>query len=124
MTAIDKALKDLHDLNIDAVVVTDVPHGPVLVFSHCVRNGPRQGDCYKVGISFQEDAYPEYPPHFVHVAGLEETRLTRYAEYSAEGVFWKVFSVPPSDFWDRLPGRMKNMKTYVEVHLVRFWRDI
>lgn len=124
MAAIDKALLEFRDLGIDAGVVTGVPHGPVLVFVHRVKNGPRKGECYKIGISFQEDSYPEYPPHFVHVAELNGSKLTRHAQYTAEGVSWMAFSVPPSDFWDRLPGHMKNMKTYLGTHLERFWRDV
>ena len=72
-----------------------------------------------VGLSFQESAYPEYPPHFVHFKSSVQTAITKHSEHDFRGEQWSAYSLPPSDFWDRLELSQKNMKTYVNRHLIR-----
>jgi len=98
--------------------------GPIIAFDYYVKNGRHRGGTFKVGLSFQEDAYPEYPPHFVHIADLGPTDLTKHSSHQFNGTEWSVFSAPPSDFWDTLPQDAKNMETYVNRHLVRFWSEV
>ncbi len=126
MSAVETAKRELHDLGFDPKLVTDssCSHPPVIMFDYSVSIGVHRGTTFRMGISFQEDAYPEYPPHFVHVAGLSAARLTKHTHYTYEGVEWSVFSLPPSDFWDGLPPESKNMKTYVQRHLARVWAQL
>lgn len=126
MNAIETAKRELRELGFDPVVVSDpaCSHGPVLVFRYPVTHGPHRGTTFRIGISFQEDAYPEYPPHFVHVADLAGSRLTRHSSYQYQQTEWSVFSLPPSDFWDGLPPADKNMRTYLHRHLARVWAQI
>lgn len=120
MSAIDQVRQELNAFGIDAVVKHPAP-GPVVVFDFQVPTGRYRGNSFKMGISFQEDAYPEYPPHFVHVADIKGSNLTRHSTYSEGATTWSVYSFPPSDFWDSLPAEDKNMKTYIRRHLLRIW---
>lgn len=126
MTAIETIHHEFEDLGFDPRIkmFSGFNLGQVVVFDYVVDTGRYQGKRFSLGISFQEDGYPEYPPHFVHIADLPEATLTKHSVHQAEGVEWSVFSFPPSDFWDRLPPADKNMKTYLRRHLVRVWNQI
>ena len=123
MSAVETARRELRDLGFDPEIVTDpsCSHTPVLMFDYPVANGSHRGTTFRMGISFQEEGYPEYPPHFVHIARLQGTRLTKHSSYTYQDIEWSVFSLPPNDFWDALPPEGKNMKTYVYRHLTRVW---
>ena len=95
-----------------------------VAFKYRVRVGRCKGNHFRVGVAFQESGYPEYPPHFVWVAELTNARLPVHSTCHHQGVRWEAFSVPPSDFWDRLPPSEKNMKTYINRHLARFWNQV
>ncbi len=126
MSAIEKVQRELDDLEFKTEVVTDsaCSQPPVIMFDYSVNNGKHRGRKFRVGISFQEDAYPEYPPHFVHIASPPATRFTKYDSYTYQGLNWLVFSIPPSDFWDSLAPECKNMKQYVYRHLPRVWAQL
>ena len=96
----------------------------VLVFDYNVVSGRYKDKTFKIGISMQEEGYPEYPPHFIHIYNIASTYLTTHGEYDENDKTWKVFSVPPNDIWDKLSSKEKNMKTYVNTHLVRIWDQI
>ena len=85
-----------------------------------VEHGRYKGRTLAVGLSFQEDGYPEYPPHFVHLKSSVDTSIsTKHSVHDFEGEKWSAYSLPPSDFWDGLDSPQKNMKTYVRRHLLR-----
>lgn len=85
-----------------------------------VQNGRYKDKKLTMGLSFQENAYPEYPPHFVHLKSTVETKITtRHSVHQFEGEEWSAYSLPPSDFWDTLKPSQKNMKTYYARHLLR-----
>lgn len=91
-----------------------------VMFDIEVQNGRYEGKTLKVALSFQEESYPEYPPHFVHFQSSTTTgRFTRHFSYQFEGEEWSAYSLPPSDFWDKLNSSQKNMETYVRVHISR-----
>ena len=98
--------------------------GHAVVMEYPVQTGRYKGRTFKVALSFQEKGYPEYPPHFIHVADLPGQKLTPHSEHSSKGRQWKVFSVPPKDFWDGLPAEEKNMRTYMRRHMLRFWSEL
>lgn len=89
-----------------------------------VQNGRYKGQRLTLGLSFQEDAYPEYPPHFVHMRSIVQTNITRHSTHQFEGEEWSAFSLPPSDFWDALDPEQKNMKTYYARHLLRILNQL
>ncbi len=112
---------ELRGLDIEARVVPswNGAGGAGIVFPYRVQNGRFKGQTLHIGVSFQEAAYPEYPPHFLHFRGLEGTHFTRHSEHEFEGATWWTFSFPPTDFWDTLEPSQKNMRTYVRRHLLR-----
>ncbi len=126
MRAVETAKRELDDLGFHPKIVTDpsCSYPPVIMFNYTVTNGSHRGATFRMGISFQENAYPEYPPHFLHVADLPAARLTKHTSYRYQNVEWSVFSFPPNDFWDKLPPEAKNMKTYVYRHLTRVWSQL
>lgn len=126
MGAIDVVERELLELGYRPEV-TDVPgfgFGRVAIFRYPVSTGRYRGRTFRVGVGFQEEGYPEYPPHFVFVAELPHANFPKWATYRIECQEWSVFSFPPSDFWDGLAPTEKNMKTYLRRHLTRVWRDM
>lgn len=89
-----------------------------------VPTGRFKDQFFTLAIGFQEDSYPDYPPHFIYVADLPNAQLPVHSSFTYDNCQWKAFSVPPSDFWDTLPISEKNMKTFVNRHLLRFWSQI
>lgn len=94
------------------------------VIEYLVPVGRYRARHFKVGIGLQEEAYPEYPPHWICVESLPESNIHQHSEFTYGDANWKVFSVPPSDFWDGLPVLQKNMKTYFSRHMTRFWSQV
>ena len=123
---LDTVAAELRELGIDARVEpawSAFGNGAVL-FAFNPASGRLKDRQLRIALTFQEDAYPEYPPHFVHVCGLTSSKLTRHAEHEFSGEQWWAFSVPPSDFWDSLDPGEKNMRTYVWRHLTRVWDQL
>ncbi len=119
---VDAVARELRALDIEARVVQwGGAGGEGVIFPFDVPSGRLKGRTLQIGISFQEAAWPEYPPHFIHFLReqVEPTRFTRHSEHDFEGARWWAFSFPPSDFWDRLQPVQKNMNTYVKQHLLR-----
>lgn len=91
-----------------------------VVFDIEVQHGRYKGEILTLALSFQECAYPEYPPHFVHLKSpICAANITRHATHRFDGEEWSAYSLPPSDFWDRLASSQKNMSTYFRRHLLR-----
>ena len=117
---VDTVDRELRELGIESRVVRwNGAGGEAVVFQF-----EGLSERFDVGLSFQDAAYPEYPPHFIHVRGLNATNLTRHSEHEFEGALWWTFSAPPSDFWDTLEPSQKNMRTYVRRHLLRFLHQL
>ena len=125
-SAADEVTRELRGLGFSADVlrISGLGGDQAAVFDYPVDTGRYKGRTFRVGVSFQEAEYPEYPPHFVWVAGLQSPALPAHSNGSHDGVQWCAFSVPPSDFWDRLPSADKNMKTYMARHMRRFWNQM
>ena len=125
-SAADDITRELRRLGFaaDILHIHGLGGNPAAVFDYQVDTGRHKGRTFRVGVSFQESEYPEYPPHFVWVAGLPSATLPAHSNGRHEGVDWCAFSVPPSDFWDRLPAADKNMKTYMTRHMRRFWNQM
>ena len=89
-----------------------------------VQNGKYKGQQISLGLSFQENAYPEYPPHFIHLKSTIQSNISRHAVHEFEGEEWSSYSLPPSDFWDSLEPSQKNMKTYYWNHILRILEQL
>ncbi len=118
---------ELRDIGL-APRVVDFPEfsvsGRAVIFDVEVRHGTCKGQTLTVALSFQEDTYPEYPPHFVHLKSSIHTRITKHSTHEFEGENWSAYSLPPSDFWDKLESSRKNMKTYYQRHLMRVFAGL
>lgn len=120
--AISRVQAELAELGYETSV-RDSGQGTVVEFDYQVETGSREGETFRVGVSFQETNYPEYPPHWIHVSPpVDDGRggLQRYT--TADGQEWAAMSRSPSDIWDRLP--VKDMKNYMNEHVRRFWGHI
>ena len=126
MDALEKVANELIAINITPRITPDSAFcgQRAVVFEYPVEVGRYRGRVVEIAVSFQEDGYPEYPPHFVHVKGLVDAKLPEHSASEFENARWASFSVPPMDFWDGLPSTEKNMKTYIHRHLVRFLDQI
>lgn len=91
-----------------------------VVFQYTADSGRLKGERYTVGISFQEEGYPEYPPHFIHVRDVNPLGIAPHKTHTMEGRTWHAFSLPPLDIWDTGTFQ-KNMRTFKDVHMRRVW---
>ncbi len=119
---LERVSKELSDIGLAPRIVDfpDFPYsGRAVVFELDVRHGRRAGETLTLALSFQEDAYPEYPPHFVHLKSSVDTKIRKHSTHDFGGENWSAYSLPPNDFWDGLDPSNKNMRTYVRRHLLR-----
>ena len=95
----------------------------MVCFDYKIETGSRKGEPVRIGLSFQEEGYPEYPPHWIHVTPpISDGKAGVVDNYvDAQGHNWVAMSRPPGDLWDRLPT--KHMATYISEHLRRIWKD-
>ena len=97
--------------------------GSVVEFDYIVETGSNQGTTFRIGLSFQEAGYPEYPPHWIHVSPpVDDGRLNVRRYKTEDGRQWAAMSRPPSDIWDKLP--VKDARNYLNEHLRRFWSGL
>ena len=96
----------------------------VVEFDYCVEVGSLKGETVRLGLSFKETGYSEYPPHWIHVSPPVDDDLggsiKRYD--TDDGRQWVAMSRPPKELWDGLP--VKDMKAYLSGHMRRFWNCI
>ena len=125
---LEQVAEELRDIGLESRIV-DFPSFPAsrraVVLDIDVQHGRYKDDTLTLALSFQENAYPEYPPHFVHLKSSISTAIaTRHSTHDFEGEEWSAYSLPPSDFWDRLGSSEKNMRTYYQRHLLRVLAQI
>ena len=126
---LEQVAKELRDIGLAPRIVefSGFPTSPhAVVIEVKVQNGRYRGQTLTLALSFQENAYPEYPPHFVHLKSSIDPRIaaTKHSTHDFEGENWSVYSFPPSDFWDTLDPSQKNMKTYYRRHLSRIFAKL
>ena len=117
---VDKVQLELEELGYKTSL-RDSQQGTVVEFDYQVDVGTHMGETFRLGISFQETGYPEYPPHWIHVSPPVDDGLGGVVKpyTTTDGQVWVAMSRPPSDIWDKLPA--KNMKNYLSEHVRRFW---
>ena len=94
------------------------PHGEVVAISHVIDVGRLAGTSCQIGVSMQEQGFPVYAPHWIHIAPPIVDKKGSGQNYTNEhGTPWVAFSRPPK-YWDNLPN--KNMKTFLDEHVRRF----
>lgn len=127
MTSTESVCAELRELGYDPEALHNpglVGEGDIVFFDYRVPTGRYRGEVFRVGLSIQDPGYPEYPPHFVLVRSLPQAALHVHSTCRHEDQEWSAFSVPPGDFWDRLPPAEKTMRTYFRRHLQRFWSQV
>ena len=126
MTPAELICAELSELGLAprVVVAEGFFQNTAVVLEQNVPTGRFKNQTLTVAIGFQEHVYPDYPPHFIYVAELPDSRLPVHSSFEYDNRGWKSFSVPPSDFWDACPASEKNMKTFMNRHLLRFWSQI
>ncbi|MCY4001919.1 MAG: hypothetical protein OXF06_02115 [Bacteroidetes bacterium] len=120
---VNKIIEELQNLGFEPKMINLTSHSNIqraVMFNYKVETGSYKGNSIKMAISFQEDAYPEYPPHFVHFESkINLKKIPVHSFHHFEGQNWSVYSIPPSDFWDTLSSSEKNMGTYIKRHIQR-----
>ena len=98
--------------------------GPVVAFKYEIEAGSHKGELITVGLSFQEEGYPEYPPHWIHVTPpLDDGRGGSIQHYhEPPGREWLAMSRPPGPKWDRLAT--KTIHAFISEHLRCIWAEI
>lgn len=101
--------------------------GPVIDFDYVVESGKFKGRTFRLGIGTgdaPDGAYPEYPPHWLHVHPPVEVPGGGAVEpYEDDrGRKWVALSRPPGALWDELPS--KNMTHYLREHVRQFWHTL
>ena len=101
----------------------DTRIGAVVAFNYIIETGSYKGTPVLVGVSFQEEGYPEYPPHWIHVCPpVADGRGGSAQSYEMAGCQWLAMSRPPGRVWDQLPT--KHMYAYINEHLRKIWKDV
>ena len=126
MTPTDMICTELREMGLEPHIISanGFIQNTVVALHQKVPTGRLKDQTFRLAIGFQEASYPDYPPHFIYVAELPDSHLPVHSSFEYDNCHWKAFSVPPSDFWDNLPTAQKNMKTFVNRHLLRFWNQI
>ena len=101
----------------------DWQNGRVVAFPYKIEAGTNVGKSVLVGLSFQEEGYPEYPPHWVHVSPpIPDHHGGGHTYTTVDGREWLAMSRAPGAVWDRL--LKKDIGTYISEHLRRIWRKV
>ncbi len=126
MTPTELIRVELQDMGLFPEVISagDFIQNTAVMLVQKISTGRFKGQTFTMAIGFQEDSYPEYPPHFIYVADLPDSNIPIHSSFEHDNRQWKAFSVPPSDIWDSLPESEKNMRTFINLHLLRFWNQI
>lgn len=127
MLSIEKIGSELKGMGY-APFFIDTAQGRTAVIDYCIPVGKHAGEKVLLGFSFQEEGYPEYPPHWIHISPPYDDLLggstQLYNETDKEGIIrkWLALSRPPGSLWDNLPT--KHMKSYIELHVLRFCKNL
>ena len=80
--------------------------GVVVAFNYTIETGSHKGKPVLVGVSFQDEGYPDYPPHWIHVSPpIPDGRGGTVQTYELSGSSWLAMSRPPGSLWDQLPTK-------------------
>ena len=119
-SSLDKIEIELQELGFATTRFTS-PHGEVVAFSYVIDVGRLLGTGCQLGVSMQEQGFPVYPPHWIHLSPPINDKQGSGRQYTDEqGTPWVAFSRPPT-YWDNLPN--KNIKAFLDEHVRRFFAN-
>ena len=100
------------------------PKGDVVSIPYVVDVGAKREHQYRVGFSMDQDGYPDYPPHWLHVCPpVNDNAGGTVADYTVDGVTWTFLSRPPGDdVWE--DPRNRTAKTLLNHTVRRFWENL
>jgi len=121
--------KYYEDRNMQDVPLSSKRNGVLFKFKYTIPCGTQKNKNIIIGIELPEKDYPRLPPHFIHLKKDEFTeniieKMGKYHEVYNNEKAWIVFSRPPQDIWDDLDDEKKNLNTFFESHLRRFWNSV
>ena len=100
------------------------------LFNFKIPCGSLTGKEILLGVEIPQSDFPRLPPHFIHIreADFKQSEIEKMGrehqlyDYNQEN--WRSYSRPPEDIWDGLDMPKKNLKTFFESHLRRFWQSL
>lgn len=124
MSSLEKIEIELKGLGYTPFFI-DAPQGRAVVISYCIPIGKYIGKKVWLGFSFQEEGYPEYPPHWIHISPPYDDQLGGSQPYTLvdekieeSAREWLALSRPPKKLWDNLAT--KTMEQYLRLHVPSF----
>ena len=127
-SSLEKIENELKGLGYSPFHIDTTPAGKAIAIEYKIQTGKYFKKNILLGFSFQEDGYPEYPPHWIHISPAYNDNLGGathpYKHPDNKGVEreWLALSRPPKELWDNLST--KNMKNYLDFHVVRFCKGL
>ena len=116
-SSLDEIEIELQELGLSTTRFTS-PQGEVVAFSYVIDVGRLSGTGCQLGFSMQEQGFPVYAPHWIHISPPIDDKQGNGRHYSDEqGTPWVAFSRPPT-YWDNLPT--KSIKVFLNEHVRRF----
>jgi len=120
-----QCIKDMKNRNLSSK-----RDGYLCVFKYVVPCGSLKKKQITIGIELPLNDYPRLPPHFIHLkkeefSAEERGKMNQIHElYVCNEESWMTLSRPPQDIWDELDYSKKNLYTFFESHLRRFWESL
>lgn len=127
MSSCERIANELKGLGYEPFFI-DSPQGRTTVISYKIPTGKHNREKVFLGFSFQEEGYPEYPPHWIHISPPYDDQLGGAFEFyqhkDSQGIErpWRALSRPPTDIWDGLAT--KHMRHYLDYHITRFCKEL
>ncbi len=127
MSGLERIESELKGLGYSPFYI-ETPQGRAIAINYKINIGKYKGRKALFGFSFQEEGYPEYPPHWIHISPPYNDQrggtVQPYNYPDNQGVDqkWLALSRPPQDFWDQLPT--KHIKHYLDFHISRFCKEL
>ena len=133
MSGIERITDELKALGYNPFYIDNSPAGRVVVIEYKVPTGKYIKETVLIGFSFQEEGYPEYPPHWIHTCADGTNppyndqlggSTQPYWALDNKGVQreWLALSRPPGKLWDNLAT--KHIKHYLGFHITRFCKNL
>ena len=121
-------LQDIQDMQNRSL--SSKRNGYLCIFKYAIPCGSMKKKNITIGIELPLDDYPRLPPHFIHLKKEEFKEEEKqkmgqiHESYEHNGESWIALSRPPEDIWDELDISKKNLYTFFESHLRRFWGSL
>ena len=123
--SLDMIQSELEELGYSTTRFTSsVTSKPVVAFKYHVDIGRFRCQAFEIGLSMQQEGYPTYAPHWIHIHPPPDGDIPgRHEDKDDDGRSWIALSRPPSpEAWDEIAA--KNMKTYLAEHVRGFWAQV